>query len=651
MAPNKTKKGPATATQDGEEEEFCAVLFADAFDDKAFFPLNFSHPRCLLSLANTPLIEYTLNWLSLLPLSRIYICCNSPQVEAYLTNSSWLSRTSPLSVQIIKTSTVNASVGDYMRDLDQRQLIKSDFLAVYGDLVTNIQPERFETALAKHRARRSKNKNVAMTMLLSSVSVAQMDRMAHCRPFWVTDLETQRILHYDIIIPCKTASLRLPKSAVAEVDTERKSCLLDIGVDICSPEVPARYSDNFDWQDARQNFLREVLRDYDTNRLEIYHEEIKGFATRATTLRAYEAIAKDTLMRWATPFAPDANLLDQTYSLHGPTAVYKEQGVMLARKCNVGTRCAIGKDSSIGEGASVKNCFIERRCVIEKDVEIDGAIVLDDVTIGHGTVMGRAIVGSKAMIGKDCKIDDNVVIAHGAVVKSNTTLQKGTRMAQDGTITMLSPENHEFAFGRPAEFVRPTRKKQSKSKKSGQDQQKGCDKSAGDFHSEASFSIFDSMQKKESADTIQLELTALKLANGADDAQTQNAIASAFSRRVIAIVENGSLTSRQTDINSLFSDYQRLISGCVSLDKAQEQVDMLLAFQRCFVNQTDKAFVLVCNALVRRDLADADGVEAWWNDKQSCSSEGMIHVREQARPMVDFLLAEDSDEEEDRKDD
>ena len=88
MAP-KGKKGanPAKAKpgEDEHEEPLQAVVLADAFETR-FHPFTLERPRCLLPLANTPLIEYTLELLANAGVEEVFLYCGNftEMVEEYL---------------------------------------------------------------------------------------------------------------------------------------------------------------------------------------------------------------------------------------------------------------------------------------------------------------------------------------------------------------------------------------------------------------------------------------------------------------------------------------------------------------------------------------------------------------------------------------
>lgn len=64
------------------------------------------------------------------------------------SKSKWCHPTSLNVVRII-TSDLYRSLGDVLRDVDAKNLVRSDFLLVYGDVISNINVTR---ALEEHRS-------------------------------------------------------------------------------------------------------------------------------------------------------------------------------------------------------------------------------------------------------------------------------------------------------------------------------------------------------------------------------------------------------------------------------------------------------------------------------------------------------------------
>lgn len=88
MPPKGKKGGSAKENKGGEEkreEPLQAVVFADSYETR-FNPFTIQQPRCLLPLANTPLIEYTLEFLAASGVEEVYLYCgnHTDAVEDYL---------------------------------------------------------------------------------------------------------------------------------------------------------------------------------------------------------------------------------------------------------------------------------------------------------------------------------------------------------------------------------------------------------------------------------------------------------------------------------------------------------------------------------------------------------------------------------------
>ena len=172
----------------------------------------------------------------------------------------------PFSIDIIRSDA--RSVGDAMRDLDQKQLIAGDFICVYGDVVSNVP---LEAALTAHRNRREKNKKAIMTMVLREAGTSHRTKSHNLRPVFVLDPVAHRCVHYEQVRPGETSRLDISEEVLNEhPEVEVREDLIDPGIDICTPEVLAQYTDNFDWQAPRRGFLYGVLKDYETNLLMIF---------------------------------------------------------------------------------------------------------------------------------------------------------------------------------------------------------------------------------------------------------------------------------------------------------------------------------------------------------------------------------------------
>lgn len=387
--------------------------------------------KCLLPLANTPLIEYTFEFLANAGVEDIFVYCGAhkDQVEEYISNSKWSSRSSPFSKLELIQSTSH-SIGDAMRDLDTRSLLVGDFLMVYGDVVSNLP---LESALAAHRARRAKDKNAIMTMVLREAGPTHRTKAQGTSPVFVIDPTKERCLHFEQM-PNREQTHFLsmdPELLSGHQEIDIRQDLIDCGIDICTPDVLALWSDNFDFQAPRKGFLHSVLKDYELNGKTIHtHIVSDHYAARVRNLHAYDSVSRDIVSRWAYPLCPDSNLVQgQSYRLQKGN-IYKEEGVILARDCVIKPKTVIGRGTSIGDGSVVSNSIIGRHCIIGKGVTIDGAYIWDYTRIGDGSTVKKAIIANEASIGKKCTIQSGSLISYRVSISEGTTIRGDHRITR-----------------------------------------------------------------------------------------------------------------------------------------------------------------------------------------------------------------------------
>ncbi|AEO60244.1 hypothetical protein MYCTH_2309321 [Thermothelomyces thermophilus ATCC 42464] len=425
----KAKKPAKAGADEKREDVLQAVILADSFQDR-FKPFTLETPRCLLPLVNVPVIEYTLEFLASNGVQEVFIYCgaHSQDIERYIQDSRrWTpgSTTSPFSsLEFIRVSDAN-SIGDFLRDLDKRGIIGGDFILVHGDVVSNIQ---LDTALAKHRARREANRDACMTVVLRSVG-EQPHRAARARgitPVFVVDSTTGRCLQYEETHPLQSEHyVNLDPSVFSYGEFEIRTDLVDCGIDICTPDVLALWSESFDYELPRKNFLHGVLKDWELNGKMLYAEILEnGYAARATNLQMYDCISQDILERWTLPFVPDSNLLHgQTYKrVKGGS--YVEDNVVAERGAKV-IQSAVGRGTAIGAGTVIRGSVIGRRAKIGRNVRIENSYIWDDAVIGDGASVVHSVLAGSVVIGADCHIPE------GSLVSYNVHVDNGVQLPSD----------------------------------------------------------------------------------------------------------------------------------------------------------------------------------------------------------------------------
>ena len=162
---------------------------------KKLRPVTLERPKMLLPLVNTPMLDYTLEWLAINEVQEVYVfvCAHAELVQAHLETAGWTtSRKFRLHV-VVSTNCV--SVGEALRVMDGQDVIKSDFVLVAGDVVSNL---RLSGAVAAHRARRAADKAAILTMVVrGGLTAGHVRRLGDTPTVAVLDPASQRLLKFE----------------------------------------------------------------------------------------------------------------------------------------------------------------------------------------------------------------------------------------------------------------------------------------------------------------------------------------------------------------------------------------------------------------------------------------------------------------------
>ncbi|RIB09851.1 nucleotide-diphospho-sugar transferase [Gigaspora rosea] len=419
-----------------------AVVLADSFNER-FRPITLDTPRCLLPLCNTPLIEYTLELLAVAGVQGVYLFCreHSEAIKNYIKKSKWSRSYSPIKIITIVTPEAR-SVGDALRELDAKQLIDSDFILISGDVVSNIQLEK---VLDAHRARKSVDSNAIMTMVVKEASPFHRTRSLGESPIFVLDTKTNECVHCESVelYPRKRRMTMDMEVFKKHADVQIRNDLIDCQIDICSVEVPALFTENFDYQDIRNDFVHGILTS-DLLGKTIYCHLVKDvYAARVRNLHTYDAISKDVLSRWTYPIVPDSNLQEGDSYEFMRGHIYKEKDVSLSRSCSLGEKVLIGAGTEIAENVKITNSVIGRRVTIGPNVEIDGAYIWDDVKIKSNCSIFRSILANNVVLEENVIVKRGCLLSYDVVIGPNVTLEPYTKLTKHKKTSESDNEGEE----------------------------------------------------------------------------------------------------------------------------------------------------------------------------------------------------------------
>ncbi|KAK9776014.1 putative Nucleotide-diphospho-sugar transferase [Seiridium cardinale] len=700
----KGKKPAKAGAEDKREDVLQAVVIADTFQTR-FRPFSLEKPRCLLPLANTPLIEYTLEFLAMNGVQEVFIYAgaHTEQIESYIRQSRWtpLSRACPFSsLEFIRVSDAR-SIGDFLRDLDNKSLIDGDFILVHGDTVSNIS---LDSALAAHRARKEANRDSMMTLVLREGGENEhQTKVKGTTPVFAVDPRAKRCLHYEEMDPFQADHyVSLDPDLLKTRELDIRSDLIDAEIDICTPDVLAQWAESFDYELPRAQFLNGVLKDYELNGKMIHTEIVsEGYSARASNFQMFEAISRDVLGGWAYPFAPDNNLVKgQTYQ-QWEDNVYREDDIHFGPDGEV-SNSVIGRDSRIGSGSTIVNSFIGRDCIIGNNVQIRDSFLWDDVTIEDGALIEHSIVAEFTNVGKRSKIGNGSLIASGVHISDDVTLPpatvlslissegvsvpsdtellgpkgKGARFQdsdfdeiddddpcrlqkslnyslegfdlEDSDVSTIASEE-EFDED-DAQFLSGSRDdSRSRLSSFASDDSSG---GATSFVSEAVHGLLEVLRGESGGDfsSEKLEFMSLRLANNASDTSVRRAVATAFVRRAVELsnVEGGGFDpnkAAKTTLTERKGAKEFIMEVGVGGGSVSEQVEFAMAVQKACVSTSRVIEVpragTLCAALFQHmyeeEVLEEDGILGWWGDERSSEGEPMAGVREKCQVLVNWL--------------
>jgi translation initiation factor eIF-2B subunit epsilon len=640
----------------------------------------------------------------------IYVYCgeHTAEVERYIMASKWspMSQASPFSTLEILKST-SRSVGDALRDIDNRGVISGDFLLVHGDLVSNLP---IDAALSAHRARRQADKNAIMTMILRSGGLGQHRTKSQAvTPAFVIDPTRNRCLHYEELHALQANKyLNIDPEILSEnSEIEIRTDLIDCEIDICTPDVLALWSESFDYEVPRRHFLHGVLKDYELNGKTIHTEIVDDhYAARVSTLQAYEAVSKDVLGRWTYPLVPDSNLLSGQSYKFTRGGLCKEDNVILARSCKVGKKTVLGKDTSIGEGTTISNSIIGRRCQIGKNVTIENSYIWDDVMVGDGATVTRAVIASEAAVGQNCHVKPGALISFAVRVADGITIPEGKRITRakrkrsdvQGSPMSRVPadpsavgesgegyvfEDSEDELDEPEAALQnrliystahlnissesistlssevsdddnaggPRSRLSSFAGSISDNEDSGSGSSGENFHKDAVADVFKTLSEAGDFHNTRVEFTSLRLSNNATDHHVHRAIAVGFTKRIAQLIETGLDPARAVSTTLSQEGAEAFLSEvAIGREKRlDDQIDFLLCAQKdlCHREKGDMVLFALCKDLYDREVLEEEAFEGWWADARGIDGKEMTAVREKSEVFINWLKEADEESEED----
>ncbi|CAB9502029.1 factor eIF-2B subunit epsilon [Seminavis robusta] len=453
--------GSSSAADDAKHEaQLQAVILADPFSD-TFRPTSFD--RCapmLCPLNNVILLDYTMDFCAGAGVEELFVVCVDELVEKHV-NAWQQTNSAMMSVTVVRDPSLT-NAGDALRELDRRDLVQSDpFLLLRGDVVANVDLQR---VLQEHKERHKQDSSAIMTLLFKPVSPwnvttppqqddnkgvttkpkATYSTLRSSTEDLVVGLDTSttvaghapRIFVYDDQ-PSQSA-IKVPCSFLTACPNLDFRCdLLDCGIDICSPDVLARFSDAFDYRDIRREFVADSVAEEEEGLQQKLYAHIlqpHEYAARVQDWRTYSAVSYDLLRRWCYPIVPDnlpSGYEKQFRYVQQRSHVYREQKLgrtRVGRSSVIKGGGMIGSHCFIGENCVIQGTVIGNHCHIADNVTLTNCHVWDGVSIEQGATAVNSILAYECVVKAGAKVSKGCVVGEGCIIGANMKLPTFSRI-------------------------------------------------------------------------------------------------------------------------------------------------------------------------------------------------------------------------------
>jgi len=444
-----------------------AVVLAGGEGSK-MFPLTEGVPKCLLPIANMPMIWYVVNYLEKSGLKDIIIVVQSGcalQITQVLH---------ALFHDDVNFDVVSLPDEDELGTADALRLVKdkihSDVVVVSSDMMTNVPLHRL---IDIHRTYGSSFTAMLTKRVELQAETPKNDKKKQLNPnfgtrdFVAVDKKEGRLIFLSNEADLEQESISFKKSILKQyphlkLDTELTDCHLYVFKkwlvqylcndykmeNIKSDFVPHILRKQFstpktvvkqddlsrdlsfppDVETIPNNALKDIfsycvadeltdyLRDWSGYNGRCLKDQIKchcfvadGFCLRVNTLPAYTHINREFLK------LKDTVALPKDQQLIHPT-------VNLAERSHIGNDCLVGKSVSVGSNVTIKRCVVGEHCNIGTNVKISNCILMKNVRVSDGCKLQNSIICENADIQQNCSIT-NCQVSAGHTLKEGSEVQ------------------------------------------------------------------------------------------------------------------------------------------------------------------------------------------------------------------------------------
>ncbi|CAL4133685.1 unnamed protein product, partial [Meganyctiphanes norvegica] len=413
------------------------ILLNVIYIPKLFQHIVKSTQKSLLPLVNTPLLDYTLDWLERCQVDEAIVYCKAqPHANALRQHClDFGKHRGPGGLRVVVVASEDCcSLGDALRDLYEKSLLKDDFIIVNGDIVANLD---LQDLLKKHKDRRTSDKSAIMTCVYVKSDGIESEDSNDDAVTLISDAVSNKIL-----VPPKAyehGKLSIPTEVVAgHSELQLIPCVRDPGIAICSEVIPSLFSDNFDYG-TRESLVRGVIEQEELLGYSIFSEVVEGvYASRVTSLAKYQTISGEIVSRFAYPLVPEVSLTSHRIRYHYDpfTNNYWDNSAKFSNS-SIGAGVVVGAGSEISVGSYLDSTIVGDHCNIGSNVKTTNAYIMNHIKVKENCNIQESFVGSSAEMLENVTLHPCCVMGRGVKVGPNITCSAHTRL-------MVHPPKDEF---------------------------------------------------------------------------------------------------------------------------------------------------------------------------------------------------------------
>lgn len=386
-----------------KDEIVQAILIADGFNDD-FKPITDTVPLSLLPVVNKPLIDYTLDFLSLGGIEETFLFCTSgiEEIRAYVKKCKdnpsvvWAQT---MKVHVVVSETCG-TLGDCMRDLDGKGLIRGNFVLIESGVVSNI---KLLPLLQKHNEIANKDKGTAMTILCQESGLGQYNRCPREELVIAANTNTSRLLFYKKIGLAMERKLEFPLEIFLENSpVSIHHNLKDTFIAICSPVVLPLFSDNFDFQ-TKDDFVRGLIMNEEILGCTVYWHLLKGsqHAGTVSNLRMYHAVSQEIISNRLFPMKINLRFHQSKStgkSVVGENCTIPKSAVLL--------NSVLGDNVTVGENVTISDSYIHEDVKIHDNCKILRSLLSNNCTLRNNVSLTDCVLGPKVALDENSQACD-----------------------------------------------------------------------------------------------------------------------------------------------------------------------------------------------------------------------------------------------------